>query len=48
MLNVYSGEPSGNVVGDRLQNPYDMRRVDHDWKVRSKRQRTDIGKYSLK
>jgi len=32
---------------DRLQWPHYLRRVDHEWKIRSRRQRMDIGKYSF-
>jgi len=31
----------------RLQRPYYLSRVDHDWKIRNRRQRTDIRKYSF-
>jgi hypothetical protein len=32
---------------DRLQRPNYLSRIDHDWKIRNRRQRTDIGKYSF-
>jgi hypothetical protein len=35
------------VEGDRLQRPHYLSRVDHERKIRSRRQRTDIGKYSF-
>jgi len=44
---AYFGEPAWKATGDGLQRPYYMSRVDHDWKIRNKRQRTDIGKYSF-
>ena len=44
---TYSGEQAWKAVGDRLKRPYFLSRVDHDWKIRNRRQRTDIGKYSF-
>jgi hypothetical protein len=29
----------------QIQRPYYLNRVDHDWKIRNRRQRTDIRKY---
>jgi hypothetical protein len=34
-------------IGDRLQRPCYLSRVDHDRKIRSRKQWTDIGKYSF-
>ena len=34
-------------IGDRLKRPHYLSRVDHGRKIRSKRQRTDVGKYSF-
>jgi len=34
-------------IGDRLKRPHYLSRVDHERKIRSRRQRTDIGKYSF-
>jgi len=31
----------------QIQRPYYLNRVDHDWKIRNRRQRTDIRKYSF-
>jgi Pyruvate/2-oxoacid:ferredoxin oxidoreductase delta subunit len=47
LCNMYSGEPAWKAVDDRLQRPYYLRRVDHDWKIRNRRQRMGIGKYSI-
>jgi hypothetical protein len=33
--------------GDRLHRPCYLSRVDHDRKIRSRKKRTDIGKYSF-
>jgi hypothetical protein len=34
-------------MGNRLQRPCYLSRGDHDKKIRSRKQRTDIGKYSF-
>jgi hypothetical protein len=44
---AYSGERAWKFIGDRLQQPNYLSRIDHDWKIRNRRQRTDIGKYSF-
>jgi hypothetical protein len=41
------GEQVWKDTGDRLQRPCFLSRVEHDGKVRSRKQRTDIGKYSF-
>jgi len=45
LFKAYSGEPTWKPIGDRLQRPHYLGRVDHERKIRSRRQRTDIGKY---
>jgi len=45
LFKAYSGERAWKDIGDRLQRPHYLSRVDHGRKIRSKRQRTDIGKY---
>jgi len=47
LFKAYSGEWAWKAIGDRLQRPYYLSRVDHEQKIRSRRQRTDIGKYSF-
>jgi len=47
LFKAYSGERAWKSVGDRLQRPHYLSRVDHGRKIRSGRQRTDIGKYSF-
>jgi hypothetical protein len=42
-----SGEPAWKARDDRLQRPYYLSRVDHDWKIRNRRQRRNIGKHSF-
>jgi hypothetical protein len=36
--------PSWKAIGDRLQRPCYLSRVDHDTKIRSRKQKTDKGK----
>jgi hypothetical protein len=45
LFKTYSGERAWKAIGDRLQWPHYLSRVDHDWKIRSRRQKTDVGKY---
>jgi hypothetical protein len=47
LFKAYSGELSWKAIGDRLQRPHYLGRVDHKRKIRSKRQRTDVGKFSF-
>jgi hypothetical protein len=42
-----TGERSWKAIGDRLSRPCYLSREDHNWKIRSRKQRTDIGKYSF-
>jgi hypothetical protein len=44
---AYCGEGAWKIirVGHRLQRPHYLSRVDHERKIRNRRQRTDIGKY---
>jgi hypothetical protein len=47
LFKVYSGEQARKATCDRLPRPYYMSRVDHVWKIRDRKQITDIGKYSF-
>jgi len=47
LFKAYSGERAWKAMGDRLQRPHYLSRVDHERKIRSRRQRSDIGKYSF-
>ena len=47
LFKAYSGERAWKVIVDRLQQPHYLNRVDLERKIRSRRQRTDIGKYSF-
>jgi len=47
LFKAYSGERAWKAIHDRLRTPYCFSRVDHVRKIRDKKQRTDIGKYSF-
>jgi len=47
LFKAYSAEPAWKPIGDRLQRPHYLSRVDHERKIRIRRQRTDVWKYSL-
>jgi len=47
IFKAYSGEHVWKAIGDRLQRPHYLSRVDHERKIRSRRKRTDIAKYSF-
>jgi hypothetical protein len=39
--------PAWKAIGDRLLKPCYLSREDHNRKIRSRKQRTDVGKYSF-
>jgi hypothetical protein len=43
----YNGERVWKDIGDWLQAPYYLSRVDHSWKIRSRKIRTDVEKFSF-
>jgi len=47
LFKAYFGERAWKAIGGRLQRPHYLSRVDHERKIRSRRQRTDIGIYSF-
>jgi hypothetical protein len=47
LFKAYTGERAWKSIGDRLQAPSYLSRVDHNWKIRSRKRRTEIGKYSF-
>jgi hypothetical protein len=47
LFKAYRGERAWKDRDDRLQRPCILSRVDHDRKIRSRKQRTDIEKYSF-
>ena len=47
LYKTYTGKRAWKVIGDRLQAPSYLSSVDHHWKIRARKQITDIGKYSF-
>jgi hypothetical protein len=47
LFKAYTGERAWKAIGDRLKRPCYLSRADHDRKIGSKKQKTDIGKYSF-
>jgi hypothetical protein len=47
LFKAYFGERAWKAISDRLQGPNYLSRVDHIQKIRKRRQRTGIGKYSF-
>jgi len=45
LYKAYTGERAWKAIGDRLQAPSYLSRVDHYWKIRARKPRTDIGNY---
>jgi hypothetical protein len=45
LFKPYTGERAWKAIWDRLQAPSYLSRVDHDWKIRARKQRTAVGKY---
>jgi hypothetical protein len=47
LFKTYTGERPWKAVADRSETPCYLSRGDHGKKIRSRMQRTDIGKYSF-
>jgi hypothetical protein len=47
LFNAYTTEEAWKSKGDRLKRKCYLSRNDHDHKIRARKQRTDIGKYSF-
>jgi hypothetical protein len=47
LFKAYTGKRAWKAIGDRLERPCYLSRVDHNRKIRSRKQETDIGKYSF-
>jgi hypothetical protein len=47
LFKAYRGEKAWKEIGDRLPAPSYLSRVDHNWKIRARKQRTDVGKFSF-
>jgi hypothetical protein len=46
-VNIVHGRRAWKAIGDKLEKPCYLSRVDHDRKIRSRKQKTDTGKYSF-
>jgi hypothetical protein len=47
LFKAYTGEGAWKSIGDKLQASTYLSRVDHNWKIRVRKQRTHVGKYSF-
>jgi hypothetical protein len=47
LFKAYTGERAWNAKVDRLKRPRYLSRGDHNREIRSRKQKTDIGKYSF-
>jgi hypothetical protein len=47
LFETYSEERAWKAIRERLRRAYYLGRVHHVWKIRDRKQRTDIGKYSF-
>jgi len=47
MFKACKGGRAWKTIKDRLQAPSYLSRVDHKWKIRARKQRTDVSKYSF-
>jgi len=47
LYKAYTSERAWKAIGIRLQAPSYLSRVNHYWKIRVRKQRTDIRKYSF-
>jgi hypothetical protein len=47
LFKPYTGEREWKATGDRLQAPSYLSTVDHNRKIRARKQRSDVGKYSF-
>jgi hypothetical protein len=45
LFKAYSRGQAWKAIGDRLLKPYYLSRDDHNRKIRTRKQRTDVGKY---
>ena len=47
LYKAYFGERAWKDIGSRLEHPHYLNSTDHSRKIRCRRQKTDIGKYSF-
>jgi len=45
LFEAYCGERTWKAIGDRLRRAYYLSWVDHVWKIRDRKQRSNFGKY---
>jgi hypothetical protein len=45
LFRKYAGERAWKLIGDRLQVPSYLSKVDNNWKIRARKQRINAGKY---
>ena len=45
LFKAYTGEPAGKAIGERLLRPCYLSRDDHNYKIRTRKERTDVGKF---
>jgi hypothetical protein len=47
LFKAYTGGRAWKEIGNRLLKPCYLSMGDHNWKIRTRKQRTDVGKYSF-
>ena len=47
LYKAYTGDRASKAIRKRLKAPSYLSRVNRHWKIRARKQRTDIGKYSF-
>jgi hypothetical protein len=47
LFKAYTDKRAWKAIWDRLEAPSYLSRVDHNWKIRARKQRKDVGKYSF-
>jgi hypothetical protein len=47
LFRAYKGGKAWKEIRDRFQAQSYLSRVDHSWKIRARKQRTDVGKFSF-
>jgi hypothetical protein len=47
LYKAYTRSPAWKAIGNSLLKPCYLSKEEHSWKVRSRKQRTDVGKYSF-
>jgi hypothetical protein len=45
LFRKYTGERAWKAIGDRLQVPSYLSKIDNNWKIRVRKQRINVGKY---